>query len=359
MTTKLSISDRSSIILWLFSGCFLIFVMVVVGGITRLTGSGLSITKWEVVTGAIPPLNEAEWEHEFELYKQSPQFHKINAHFGLEEFKGIYWWEYIHRLLGRLIGLVFIIPFLYFLFTRKLDKPLILKCLFLFLLGGLQGFLGWYMVKSGLVDMPNVSHFRLALHLTTAFITFGFTFWYAVGLIHTEKIRSGPAEKKFYNLTIAVFAVTLIQIVFGAFVAGMKAGYVYNTWPMMGDQLIAESFYHAWDTMGWHALIDHISGVQVVHRYLAYIVFLAVLFLYWHGKKQSVTGNLKLSNGQLQALGIAAAFVVIQFLLGIFTLIYSVPLTLGVLHQAGAFFLFAGIIYLLHRLKWGPVAGNE
>ena len=358
MPTKLSISDRSSIILWLFSGCFLIFVMVVVGGITRLTGSGLSITKWEVVTGTIPPLNETEWQHEFELYKQSPQFQKINSHFGIDEFKDIYWWEYIHRLLGRLIGIVFIIPFLYFLLTKKLDKPLILKCLFLFALGGLQGFLGWYMVKSGLVDMPNVSHFRLALHLTTAFITFGFTFWYAFGLIHTEKIPLDTAGKKFYNLTIAVFVVTLIQIVFGAFVAGLKAGYVYNTWPLMGEKLIADSFFEAFNTMGWHALVDNISGVQVAHRYLAYLVFFAVLFIYWYGRKNAASGVLRLSKGQLDALGIAAVLVVLQFLLGIFTILYSVPVVLGVLHQVGAFFLFAGIIYLLHRMKWGPVAGE-
>ena len=355
MSKELSISDRSSIVLWLFSGCFLIFVMVVVGGITRLTGSGLSITKWDVVTGTIPPLNEADWQHEFELYMQSPQFQKINSHFGLEEFKDIYWWEYIHRLLGRLIGLVFIIPFLYFLITKKLSGTLILKCLLLFGLGGLQGFLGWYMVKSGLVDMPSVSHFRLALHLITAFITFGFTFWYAFGLIHTERQNITVAGKTLYNLTIFTFAVTIIQIVFGAFVAGLKAGYIYNTWPLMGDALIPESFYHALNTMGWFALIDNHSGVQLAHRYLAYLVVILVAAIYWFAVKNASSGNLALSTGQRQALNLLLIFVAVQFVLGVLTLIMKVPILLGVLHQAGAFFLFAGIIYLLHRLKWGPV----
>src|SRR4030095_465686 len=189
MERQLSIKNRTNIILWLFSGCFLIFVMVVVGGITRLTGSGLSIAKWDVVTGTVPPLNDAAWITEFSHYMETPQFKQINAHFGLDDFKQIYWWEYIHRLIGRLIGVVFIIPFLWFLFTKQLNREIIMKSLILFFMGGLQGFIGWYMVKSGLVDIPSVSHFRLALHLITAFTTFGLTFWFAFELIHTEKIQ--------------------------------------------------------------------------------------------------------------------------------------------------------------------------
>jgi heme a synthase len=164
MEKVLSISNRTNIILWLFSGCFLIFVMVVVGGITRLTGSGLSITKWDVVTGTIPPLSDEAWQKEFTHYTETPQFKQINAHFGIEDFKQIYFWEYIHRLIGRVIGIVFIIPFAWFLFKKQLSRSLIWKSLLLFFMGGLQGFIGWYMVKSGLVDIPSVSHFRLALN---------------------------------------------------------------------------------------------------------------------------------------------------------------------------------------------------
>lgn len=349
---NLSLRDRSSIILWLFSGCLLIFLMVVVGGITRLTGSGLSITKWNVVTGTIPPLSEAQWHKEFDLYKQSPQYQKINTHFELGDFKDIYWWEYLHRLLGRLIGIVFLVPFIYFYFTKKLDRSLLIKTLFLFFLGGLQGFIGWYMVKSGLVDIPSVSHLRLALHLVTAFITFGFTFWFALDLIHPGKLNLSTGQLRLFSLTIIVLVLTILQIIYGAFVAGLKAGYIYNTWPMMQGQWIADSFYFGLEKNGWQSLINDLSGVQVIHRYLAIIVTLTIVVLYFIGRKKWISNELNYS--QWMAVKMVALFLTIQFLLGIFTLLYSVPILLGVLHQMGAFFLFASILYLLHRLHRGP-----
>jgi heme a synthase len=161
--------DKKKVVLWLLSGCFLIFIMVVVGGITRLTGSGLSITEWNVVMGAVPPMNETEWQQAFDRYKQIPQYAKINYDFDLSDFKQIYFWEYLHRLIGRMIGLVFLLPFIYFLWKKKLSREWILKSLFLFALGGLQGFLGWFMVKSGLTERTSVSHYRLAIHLIAAF----------------------------------------------------------------------------------------------------------------------------------------------------------------------------------------------
>ena len=179
--------DNKKVIYWLLTGCFLIFVMVVVGGITRLTHSGLSISSYKLISGTIPPLNEAEWIAEFEHYKQFPEYQKLHNHFDLEDFKDIYFWEYIHRVLGRLLGIVFIIPFLYFLIKKQLTKPTIKKALILLFLGGFQGFLGWYMVKSGLVDRPSVSHYRLAMHLTTAFITFAYTLWVALDLWYPVK----------------------------------------------------------------------------------------------------------------------------------------------------------------------------
>ncbi len=351
MGKELSISSRTNIILWLFSGCFLIFVMVVVGGITRLTGSGLSITKWDVVTGTIPPLNDEAWAKEFAHYTETPQFKKINAHFGIEDFKQIYFWEYIHRLIGRVIGIVFVIPFIWFLIKKQLSSSLIWKCLLLFFMGGLQGFIGWYMVKSGLVDIPSVSHLRLALHLTTAFITFGLTFWFAFELIHTEKIKLTGWHKSLFRFSVAAFILTVIQIVYGAFVAGLKAGHIYNTWPLMGETLIPESVYYALDTMGVKALINDMSGVQIVHRYIAYLLSAAIIGLGWYAISNQKTHNLKLNAGQLQAIYLVITVVVLQFILGVFTLLYNVPIVLGVLHQVGAFFLFSAMIYLLHRMK--------
>jgi len=346
----LTIPDRSSIVLWLLTGCFLIFTMVVVGGITRLTGSGLSITKWDVVTGTLPPMNESDWQHEFELYKQTPQYQQINAHFELSDFKGIYWWEYIHRLLGRLIGLVFVIPFLWFVIRKKIQGSLLYKCLLLFLLGGLQGFIGWYMVASGLVDEPSVSHFRLALHLCTAFITFCFTLWFAMDLINTEKVRPLGWQSKLLTLAKWVLVITFIQIVFGAFVAGLKAGLIYNTWPLMGDKFIPDSVHYAVYTMGWHGLIDNMSGVQFVHRNLAYLVFFGVLFQAFYMWKNHRNGQSPLLAGQQHAIWAVTVLVVLQFVLGIFTLLHKVPLTLGVIHQAGALLLLGSQVYLLHRL---------
>jgi heme a synthase len=349
----MSIGDRASVSLWLFSGCALIFLMVVIGGITRLTGSGLSITKWDVVTGTIPPLSEAEWQKEFDLYRETPQFHQINAHFDLEEFKQIYWWEYIHRLLGRLIGLIFLIPFLYFVLTKKLNRELILKCLLLFAMGGFQGFIGWYMVQSGLVDIPSVSHFRLAVHLVTAFITFGLTFWFAFDLIHTRKLEMNFVQKSSYRLTWILWTVTLIQIIFGAFVAGLKAGLIYNTWPLMGDSIVPDSVLFGWNNMGWASLVNTLPGVQFIHRNLAWLVvgFALILFIYAHRNLRNTTS---LSAGQYRAVVWVMIAVIMQFLLGVITLLLKVPVFWGVIHQAGAFLLFALQVYLLHRMVRGP-----
>lgn len=355
----LSIKDRSSIVLWLLSGCFLIFSMVVVGGITRLTGSGLSITKWDVVTGTMPPLTEADWLHEFDLYKQTPQYQHINAHFELSDFKGIYWWEYIHRLLGRLIGMVFVIPFLWFAVRKKIRGTMLWKCLLLFLLGGLQGFLGWYMVSSGLVDEPSVSHFRLALHLCTAFITFCFTLWFAMDLVNTEKVQLAGWQGKLKKYTKIVLGITFVQIIFGAFVAGLKAGLIYNTWPLMGDKWVPDSFYFAWETMGWHAIIDNMTGVQFMHRNLAYLVFFGVLFLLWFAWSNQRIGKPSLLTGQIHALWAAALLVMLQFVLGVFTLLHAVPLTLGVIHQAGALLLLGSLVYLWHRLSHVSIAEQQ
>ncbi|GGX09404.1 COX15/CtaA family protein [Aquimarina muelleri] len=334
--------DSKSVIYWLLTGCLLIFIMVVVGGITRLTHSGLSISNYKLISGTIPPLNEAEWNVAFDLYKQYPEYQKINNQFTLEDFKDIYFWEWLHRVIGRFIGIVFMIPFAYFLIRKQLTKSTIKKCLILMLLGSFQGFLGWFMVKSGLTDRPDVSHYRLAMHLTAAFITFAYTLWVALDLIYPEKKK---IDFKFRNLIRLTLIILLLQIIYGAFVAGLDAGFLHNHWPLMNDgALIHESVYIEQSPIIKN-FIEGKSGVQFVHRYLAYIV-VALIFMIWYKGKR-----IKKNNTQKNTLNMLLIIVSVQFLLGIFTLLYRVPITLGVLHQVVAFFLLGTMTFSLHRFS--------
>ena len=332
--------ENISIILWLSTGCFLIFTMVIVGGITRLTGSGLSMVDWKLFMGVIPPLNYQEWMEAFEQYKQYPEYQERNYMFGLAEFKKIFLWEYIHRMLGRFIGLVFIIPYIYFLIRKRFTKKLFLQSTILLFMGSLQGFLGWWMVKSGLVDRPDVSHFRLAAHLITAFLTFAYTFWIALTLVYPQKKQN---NKLLYNITLGLFLVIVLQTIYGAFVAGLDAGKVYNTWPKMHEKWIAESVYAM--TPIWENFINGLAGVQFIHRYLALIIILAVGFIYIKSKK------LKLSRIEMNAINTLAIIVLAQVVLGVFTLIYGVPIWLGIIHQIGAFLLLGSTVFALFLFK--------
>ena len=334
--------DNKKVIYWLLTGCFLIFIMVVVGGIARLTHSGLSISNYQLISGTIPPMNEVEWNEAFDLYKQYPEYQKINHQMTLEEFKDIYFWEWIHRVIGRAIGIVFIIPFVYFLLKKQLSKPTIKKALILLFLGGFQGFLGWYMVKSGLVDRPDVSHYRLAMHLTTAFITFAYTLWVALDLIYPNKKEINAS---FRNLIRWGLAILLIQIIWGAFVAGLDAGWIHNHWPFMSEgKLIHETVYIEQSPV-WKNFVEGKSGVQFVHRYLAYVVVGMILFIAWKSHKMPLT--------PLQKKGIngLVGLVLLQFVLGVFTLLLQVPVWLGILHQVVAFFLLAAMTFTLHRFS--------
>lgn len=334
--------DNKSVIYWLLVGCLLIFIMVIVGGITRLTHSGLSMSNYKLISGTIPPMNETEWNAAFDLYKQYPEYQKINNQFTLQDFKDIYFWEWLHRVIGRFIGIVFMIPFAYFLIRKQLTKSTIKKCLVLMLLGSFQGFLGWFMVKSGLVDRPDVSHYRLAMHLTSAFITFAYTLWVALDLIYPEKKR---IDIKFRNLIRFTLAILLLQIIYGAFVAGLDAGLLHNHWPLMNDgALIHESVYIEQSPI-INNFIEGKSGVQFVHRYLAYVV-VGLIFIIWYKGKR-----IKKNNTQSNTLNILLIIVSIQFVLGILTLLYRVPITLGVLHQVVAFFLLGTMTFSLHRFS--------
>lgn len=334
--------DKKKVIVWLFTGCLLIFIMVIVGGITRLTHSGLSISDYKLISGTIPPLNEQEWIDAFELYKQYPEYQKLHYHFDLEDFKDIYFWEWLHRVIGRFIGLVFIIPFLYFYFTKQLTKPTIKKSLVLFFLGGFQGFLGWYMVKSGLVDIPAVSHYRLAMHLVTAFLTFAYCFWVALDLIYPNKKE---IDRKFRNLIRVGLIVLVLQIIWGAFVAGLDAGWIHNTWPMMNEgKLIHETVWIEQNPL-WKNFVEGKSGVQFVHRYLAYVVVGLILLIWYRSRSLNSTPL------QQKSIHMLVFLVFVQFLLGVFTLIYAVPVWLGVIHQVGAFCLLAAMTFALHRFS--------
>lgn len=338
---------KRPMLIWLFAGCFLVFGMVVVGGITRLTGSGLSITEWKVVTGAIPPLNEAQWTAEFEKYKQIPQYQQMNSHFTLEDFKFIFFWEYIHRLFGRMIGVVFMIGFVFFIIKRAIPSHLLPKLLFMFVLGGIQGFLGWYMVSSGLTQNVRVSHIRLAIHLTFAFITFGYIFYTALGEIYNKPASNANGLTKYRSAATWLLVLVTIQIIYGAFVAGTKAGMVYNTWPKMGDEWIANSVFFTWQNDGTSSLVNSLATVQFIHRCIAYLITLFVAILGY--KIYTASG---VSSGQKSAVLLLGSGILLQVVLGITTLLLQVPLWLGVLHQAVAFFLFAGCLYLLVRLRY-------
>lgn len=334
--------DNKKVVYWLLTGCILIFIMVVVGGITRLTHSGLSMSDYELISGTLPPMNEAEWEEAFELYKQYPEYQKINYDFTLEDFKSIFFWEWLHRVIGRLIGVVFLIPFLYFLFTKQLSKPTTRKAFILLGLGGFQGFLGWYMVKSGLVDRPDVSHYRLAMHLTTAFITFAYTLWVALDLIYPSK---KAVNKKMRKLIRWGYGLLLLQIIYGAFVAGLDAGFIHNHWPTMSEGQWMHDSVTIEQSPVWKNFVEGKSGVQFVHRYLAYVVVILVGMIWWRSKKLSLT---TLQHRGVQAL---LGLVFVQFVLGVLTLLMHVPLALGVLHQVMAFFLLSAYTFTLHRFS--------
>ncbi|MEZ4837852.1 COX15/CtaA family protein [Flavobacterium sp.] len=335
---------NKSVIIWLLSGCVLLFIMVMVGGITRLTNSGLSMTDWHLVTDTFPPTSDQAWNDAFEEYKKFPEYQKINIHndFTLDDYKFIYFWEWFHRFIGRIIGIVFIVPFVYFLIKKKLDSSTIKKCIILLFMGGFQGFLGWFMVKSGLIDNPDVSHYRLALHLTFAFITFAYTLWVALDLIYPNKIEVILPLRKLARIALVVL---IIQIIYGGFVAGLNAGLIHNHWPLMSEgKFIHETVWMEQQTL-LQNLTEGKSGVQFIHRTVAYFVVGMILFLYFKSKKYSLTTI------QTKGLNILVLFVFLQFLLGVFTLLLHVPLWLGLAHQLMAFILLSAMTFVLHRFS--------
>lgn len=328
---------------WLWLVAALVFAMVVVGGATRLTDSGLSITEWKPLLGAIPPLNEADWQVAFEKYRQIPQASIVNKHMTLAEFKGIYWWEWGHRLLGRLIGVVFALPLVVFWLMGRLPTGLAPRLVGLLALGGLQGFVGWFMVQSGLVDRIDVSPYRLALHLTIAVVIFGLLVSTALSLApQGGAIRMATVSRGQRRLSGWLLGLVLLQIVLGALVAGNKAGRAYNTWPLMDGHFIPDG---VWALQPWFRNpFENLGLVQFDHRLLAYaIVVLAV----WHWLALSRTAD---DERAVRSAGLLALATLAQIGLGIWTVVTAVPLSLGLAHQAGAMVVFGLAVWHRHRI---------
>jgi cytochrome c oxidase assembly protein subunit 15 len=330
---------------WLLVCLFLIFFMVVLGGVTRLTGSGLSMVNWHPIHGTIPPLTSAQWDEEFSFYQQSPEFKKINHAMNVDDFKSIFLFEYSHRLLGRVIGLVFFVPFVYFWWRKKIKPGLTPKLLTMFVLGGFQGLLGWYMVKSGLVNNPHVSQYRLTAHLVSAILIYGFILWTWLNLRCPKNLQRSqdPQLNRWCQLSFALLCLVLLTIVSGGFVAGLKAGQIFNTFPLMGGQWIPEGVLAL---SPWYMNpFENKVTVQFVHRVLA--IGTAVLLLLWYIKGRSQFEGQLLTRS-FKWIGM---MVIIQVSLGLSTLLFHVPVPIAAMHQAGALLLFSAMLINVHALR--------
>lgn len=335
-------TNRRQLAIWLFSVCALIAVMVVVGGLTRLTGSGLSITEWKPVHGALPPLSQGEWNEEFQAYQKIPQYRQLNTGMTLDEFKSIFWWEWSHRNLGRLIGMAFLIPFLWFLFRGQVERPLLPRLVMLFILGGMQGVLGWFMVMSGLSGRVDVSQYRLVAHLGLALVIYAAILWTALPLWRGQWPPSASRQNLF-RWTALVTALVFVQILLGGFVAGLDAGLTYNTWPLMDGKFIPDG---AWgSTPTWLAPFEDVTTVQFNHRMMGYTVFFSIIALFIAGRRQNLQGAARITSNLLLAA------VSLQVLLGIWTLLAAMPVWLAALHQFGALVLLTAAILHTDALR--------
>jgi cytochrome c oxidase assembly protein subunit 15 len=335
---------RRQVAIWLFACSAMVFATLVVGGVTRLTHSGLSIVEWQPLVGTLPPLTQAEWLDVFAKYQQTPEFKQVNHAMSLEEFKGIFWWEYWHRVLGRLIGAVFLLPYLYFLLRRKIDRAMAPRLFGIFILGGLQGAMGWYMVKSGLVDDPRVSQYRLTAHLSLAFVIFIAMMWVALGLIQERARHCADAGlRRLQRFGFWLFALTFYMVASGGFVAGIRAGKAYNTFPLMDGHVVPPEIFMI---DPWYLnFFNNMATVQFDHRLGAWLLaFLVPLF--WFRVRRCA--HLPRAQGVASLL---LAVLTVQITLGILTLLHAVPVALGAAHQGGAMVLMAVVLWVNHELR--------
>jgi len=339
VTHSISAPDRA-VARWLLLCCGLVFLMIMLGGVTRLTGSGLSMVDWQPITRLLPPIGADEWQETFARYQQTPEFLEKNSHMDVDDFKGIFWLEYVHRLLGRLLGAVFFVPFVYFLKRGFIRRNEWFKYSLMLVLGGMQGGLGWYMVKSGLLDDPEVSQYRLTAHLIAAFSILGCMFWVALSRIYPAQ---NTTRHPWFNRTVALTALITCTIVAGGFVAGLKAGKIYNTFPMMGDYWIPPGVL-ALQPM-WRNFFDNMATVQFEHRLLAIATFVLITVYWAKIRRPDLPARIRRATNAL--LHVAT----LQVALGISTLLLFVPVFLAAAHQAVAVLLFATALNLAHSLR--------
>ena len=323
---------NSQISFWLISMFWIISIMIVVGGLTRLTDSGLSITQWQLFSGFLPPLNKSDWIMYFDLYKEIPEFKLQNYDMTMQEFKVIFWWEWAHRFLGRLIGISFLIPLIYFTFKIKFSKLISLYLIFILIC--FQGFIGWYMVSSGLVDRVDVSHFRLSVHLLIAFIILSLIFWNYLKI----KVYTNYNNTLGWFLPLTFLLLIFIQISIGAFVSGMDAGKIYNSWPLMGNSFFPDD--NSYSNLFKISAFSDPSLVQFIHRNLAYLISFLFFFILFKVYKNKISSLYK-------SVNVLGFFIILQVLLGIFTLLYGAQILVASMHQISSIFLVASSIYFL------------
>jgi cytochrome c oxidase assembly protein subunit 15 len=346
-------SDRR-IAYWLIIVAVMIYAMVILGGVTRLTGSGLSMVEWEPIMGTIPPLSDSEWQSAFAKYQQYPEYQQLNRDMDLGEFKKIFAFEYTHRLLGRSIGVVFLVPFLFFFFRKRIKPQLIPKLITMFVLGGLQGLLGWFMVKSGLVDKPNVSQYRLAAHLMAAILIYSYILWTAWGLLFpTPRNAWVPGVNRLRTQIRLLTAVIVLMLISGAFVAGTHAGAVFKTFPDMGGHLFPPGLF----AMSPFLLnfVENTTTIQFDHRLIAYFIIILISVIWYRSRHYTLTASTR------SALGLLLFVMILQVTLGVSTLLSTptVPVRAGVsvllasLHQGGALLLLTVVLFINHELRRG------
>ena len=339
-----SSTHARAVAIWLFVCCALLLAMVVLGGVTRLTHSGLSITEWQPVVGALPPMNEAQWNKAFLRYQATPEYAQVNQGMSLEAFKRIFWWEYLHRLLGRVIGAAFLLPLLWFTGRRRIPRGFTAPLFGIFLLGALEGGLGWYMVKSGLVDDPRVSQLRLAAHLALALLIFGAMLWTAMSLLWPATLRRDARRRAVARLGGALVALVFVVVVSGGLVAGLRAGFAYNTFPLMNGHLVPTEILVL---EPWYLnLANNMATVQFDHRVLAFTLALVVALFWW--RVRALPGTPSRARLGVNMLLIV---LIVQATLGVATLLLVVPLPLAAAHQAGAVLLFAAALNAVHALR--------
>ena len=329
---------------WLIMLCAMVFLMVIIGGLTRLTGSGLSMVTWRPITGWLPPLNSIEWKEVFVLYQNSPEYKTVNLGMTLESFKSIFWLEYLHRLWGRMIGVVFFIPLIYFFLKGWVRGALAFQLVLIALLGLAQGFMGWFMVQSGLTEKPEVSQYRLAAHLGLAILIYAYMFWVSLGQFYDRSQINSLFNLRLKRLTFVLIVSICLTMVAGSLVAGLDAGLTYNSYPLMDGKFIPDGLFQM--SPFYVNFFDNIVTVQFDHRLMAKVTIALAALLWWQARKNLDT------IAERWPFDLLAALILTQFCLGIFTLVFGVPIPLATAHQAGAFVSLTACLWVLNMLAY-------